>query len=409
MTGRGWCLLAGGSTRSLRRPAYRLPEGDDYETVSGLVMARLGRIPDVGDEFVIELPHRFDHDGRPVPPEYVRLTVQTVERHVPGIVVMERTGMSTTLALLISAVLLVLNGFFVAAEFALVASKRHRLEAGGRVGQPLGPRRDRRRQRAVADARGRTARHHLVHAGPRLAVANRPSRICCIRSSSWSHIPEGVGHVIALIIAVAGIGLLHVLLGEMAPKSWAISDPERAALVLAMPFRGFTFVFRPLLIVLNWIANLCVRLVGVTPQNEIANAHGPDELRLLIESSREHGTLEQPEHDLLTAMLALQNTTVGQVMTPICPAVHGPGVRVGPRGGADQPPRGPLPPRGSRPRPDGSTGICGIVHVRDAARVTTAGDTASRASDLMTRGRYDWATTPRSPRRSARCATNAPS
>jgi len=67
-----------------------LPEHDDYETVSGLVMARLGRIPVVGDEVMVELPRRFDHDGRPVPPEFVRLSVQTVERHVPGLVVMER-------------------------------------------------------------------------------------------------------------------------------------------------------------------------------------------------------------------------------------------------------------------------------------------------------------------------------
>jgi CBS domain containing-hemolysin-like protein len=70
----------------------QLPESDDYETVSGLVMARLGRIPDVGDSLVVELPHRIDHDGRPVPPEYVQLTVQTIERRVPGIVVMERTA-----------------------------------------------------------------------------------------------------------------------------------------------------------------------------------------------------------------------------------------------------------------------------------------------------------------------------
>src|SRR3954447_5751947 len=69
-----------------------LPDSDDYETVSGLVMARLGRIPIVGDGLVVELPQRIDHDGRPVPPEFVRLTVQTVERRVPGIVLMERTA-----------------------------------------------------------------------------------------------------------------------------------------------------------------------------------------------------------------------------------------------------------------------------------------------------------------------------
>ena len=69
-----------------------LPGSDDYETVSGLVMARLGRIPVVDDEIVVELPHRFDHEGRPVPPEFVKLVVQTLERRVPGLVVMERVA-----------------------------------------------------------------------------------------------------------------------------------------------------------------------------------------------------------------------------------------------------------------------------------------------------------------------------
>jgi CBS domain containing-hemolysin-like protein len=69
-----------------------LPEGDDYETLSGLVMARLGRIPVVGDELIVELRQRIDHDGRPVPAEFVRLNVQTIERRVPGLVVMERVS-----------------------------------------------------------------------------------------------------------------------------------------------------------------------------------------------------------------------------------------------------------------------------------------------------------------------------
>jgi len=68
----------------------QLPEAEDYDTVSGLIMARLGRVPVVHDELVVELPRRFDHDGRPVPAELVRLRVQTVLRHVPGIVVLER-------------------------------------------------------------------------------------------------------------------------------------------------------------------------------------------------------------------------------------------------------------------------------------------------------------------------------
>ncbi|HWD79371.1 MAG TPA: hemolysin family protein [Kribbella sp.] len=290
--------------------------------------------------------------------------------------------MSTTWALIISAVLLALNGFFVAAEFALVASKRHRLEEAAASGS-----------RSARAAIAGVSELSLMLAGAQLGIT-----LCTLGLGSLSepavahllhplfelaHVPEGVGHVIALIIAVGGIGLLHVLLGEMAPKSWAISNPERSALILAMPFRGFTYVFRPLLSVLNWMANLCVRLVGVTPQNEIANAHGPDELRLLIESSREHGTLEEPEHELLTAMLALQNTTVGQVMTPIAELSTVSSTAsarevelTSRREGHSR-----LAVVSSGPE---SRGICGIVHVRDAARATTAGDTTSRASDLMT-------------------------
>jgi CBS domain containing-hemolysin-like protein len=290
--------------------------------------------------------------------------------------------MSTTLALIISVVLLALNGFFVAAEFALVASKRHRLEEAAASGS-----------RSARAAIAGVSELSLMLAGAQLGIT-----LCTLGLGSLSepavahllhplfelvHLPESVGHVIALIIAVGGIGLLHVLLGEMAPKSWAISDPERSALVLALPFRGFTWVFRPLLIGLNWLANVCVRLVGVTPQNEIANAHGPDELRLLIESSREHGTLEEPEHELLTAMLALQKTTVEQVMTPLDSLSTVPSTAT-----AREVERTSRREGHSRlavvgPGPDGTPGICGIVHVRDAARVTTAGDTTARAADLM--------------------------
>ena len=66
-----------------------LPEDDDYDTLSGLVMARLGRIPVTGDELVVDLPPRFDHNGRPVGSEYARLKVETVLRRVPGLVVLE--------------------------------------------------------------------------------------------------------------------------------------------------------------------------------------------------------------------------------------------------------------------------------------------------------------------------------
>jgi CBS domain containing-hemolysin-like protein len=276
--------------------------------------------------------------------------------------------MSTTLALIISVLLLALNGFFVAAEFSLVASKRYRLEQAAESGS-----------RSARAAIAGVSELSVMLAGAQLGIT-----LCTLGLGALSepaiadllhplfelaHVPEGLGHVIALIIAIAGIALLHVLLGEMAPKSWAISNPERSALILAIPFRAFTWVFRPLLLVLNWLANLCVRLVGVTPQNELANAHGPDELRLLIESSRQHGTLEAPEHALLTQVM----TPISQLST-IPAAASAREVELTSR-------------REGRTRlavVSSGTTICGVVHVRDAARATTSGDTTLHASDLMT-------------------------
>jgi CBS domain containing-hemolysin-like protein len=188
---------------------------------------------------------------------------------------------STTVALLISVLLLACNGFFVAAEFALVAAKRHRLEAAAASGSLSA-------RAAIAGV----SELSLMLAGAQLGITLCTLGLGSLTEPAVAHLlhpvfelvglPENAGHVIALVIAVGGIGLLHILLGEMAPKSWAISDPERSALLLALPFRAFTWVFRPLLIVLNWLANVCVRALNVTPRNEIANAHGPEELRLLI-------------------------------------------------------------------------------------------------------------------------------
>ncbi|MFC0627477.1 hemolysin family protein [Kribbella deserti] len=280
--------------------------------------------------------------------------------------------MSTPIALLISIGLLALNAFFVAAEFALVASKRHRLEQAAAEGS-------RSARAAIAGA----SELSLMLAGAQLGITLCTLGLGALAEPAVAHlldpafeaigIPSGAAHVIAFLLAVGGIGLIHVVVGEMAPKSWAISHPEVSALRLAIPFRAFTRVFRPVLLALNALANVCLRLVKVTPQDELANAHGPEELRMLIESSREHGTLAEPEHALLTAMLALQNTTVDQVMIPAgqitAVAADAPAREIeltSRRAGRS---------RLAVSRPDGE--ICGFVHVRDAVRATTFPGAAS--------------------------------
>ena len=173
---------------------------------------------------------------------------------------------------------------------------------------------------------------------------------------------------------------LHLVVGEMAPKSWAITDAERSATLLALPFRAFARVARPVLSLLNALANAMLRLVGVQQQDQLAQVHGPDELRILLEQSREHGLLGAEQHQMLTSMLELQGTTVAQVMEPFDQIVT---VRRD-----DTAERIEQVSRDSgRSRLavlDGGGEVCGLVHVREAVRAVTTGRAAT-AGELMSR------------------------
>ena len=286
--------------------------------------------------------------------------------------------MSATWTLLISLLLLALNGFFVAAEFALVAAKRHRLEQAAAAGS-----------RAARAALAGSRELSMMLAGAQLGITLCTLGLGALAKPAVADLlgplldaaglPEQAAYVAAFILAVAVVGFLHVVVGEMAPKSWAISHPEDSALRLALPFRAFARLTRPALVALNGLANACLRAVRVTPQDELAQVHGPQELRLLLDDSREHGTLAGPEHELLTAMLQIQQTTVAQVMIPIAGLVT---VAHDATGAEIE----RISREFGRSRlvvtEDGGD-IVGVVHVRDAVRVTTAGLTVT-AAGLMT-------------------------
>ena len=285
--------------------------------------------------------------------------------------------MSTGSALAVSALLLIGNGFFVAAEFALVASKRHRLEQAAAGGS-----------RAARSALACSRQLSLMLAGAQLGITLCSLGLGALAEPAIAHLidpwlhaaglPEQVSYAIAFVIALAIVVFLHMVVGEMAPKSWAISDPERSALLLVLPFRGFTRLVRPLLAVLNGLANACLRLIKVPPQDELAAAHGPDELRMLLESSREHGTLPDDQHQLLSRMLQLQNTTLAQVMT------HGAHLITVPAdaSAAEVEHANQDTGRSRFPVVDTDGTITGVVHVRDALRATSTG-TPTTAAELM--------------------------
>ncbi len=223
--------------------------------------------------------------------------------------------MSTVTPLIIAVVLLALNGFFVAAEFALLAARRSRIEQLAAEG-------DRRAKYALAGVRELT----MMLAGAQLGITMcslglgavaEPAVARLIESAiaDVSDLSSPARHGIAFVIALSIVVFLHMVVGEMAPKSWAISHPEESALKLARPFRFYVLMFRPVIRFLNGAANLVVRAVGVEPQDERAMAHSPADLLFLLEESAGHGDIEADQHDLFTRSLHLSGRVAADAMT----------------------------------------------------------------------------------------------
>ena len=216
--------------------------------------------------------------------------------------------------LLAGVALLIANGFFVAAEFALLAARRSKIERLAHDGV-----------RGAAQALKGLRELSLMLAAAQLGITMASLALGAVAEPALAHgleallhplnLPPGVSHGIALGIGLSIVAFLHMVVGEMAPKSWAIADPERSALLLAPPFRAFALVFRPLIRVLNGVANSIVRMLGVEPQDE-AMTHSPADLLLLLEESSSQGTLAEEEHDLLTRALELGGMDAQSVMVP---------------------------------------------------------------------------------------------
>ena len=218
-------------------------------------------------------------------------------------------------SLAIAVVLLALNAFFVAAEFALLASRRSRLEQYAAEG-------NRRARHALAGVRELS----LMLAGAQLGITMASLGLGAVAEPAIAHwleellhgfgIPEAVLHALAFTLGMSIVVFLHIVVGEMAPKSLAIANPERAALRLAGPFRAFTLVVRPFLRLLNAAANGIVRMCGVEPQEELAAAHSAGDLMMLVRESAEHGMLAREQHGLLERALVLSGLDAEAAMIP---------------------------------------------------------------------------------------------
>lgn len=226
--------------------------------------------------------------------------------------------MNALTGILLGVVLLAANGVFVAAEFALVSARRHRLEeiavSGGRLAK------------ITARAAVRGGRElSVMLAGAQLGITLSSLGLGMVAEPSIEHLMEPVLTLLphslrtpaAYLVALTLVTFLHMVVGEMAPKSLALTHPERAAMGLALPFRGFTWVVRPVLAVLNALTNGILRLAGVRPRDELATTRTPRQLAMLVAESGRMGMLDRDEHDLLTRALRVHSQPVERLMVPV--------------------------------------------------------------------------------------------
>jgi CBS domain containing-hemolysin-like protein len=214
-------------------------------------------------------------------------------------------------------VLLILNAFFVAAEFALVRSRRTRLEAMARAGDKLA----RVASRATANLPRLLSASQLGITVASLALGALAEDTLGTHLTTWLEtlpitLRLAVRAGIASSIAITIVTYLHVVFGELAPRSVALSHPERFARILAPPLALFETIVRPFTILLNASANFVLRVAGQRPQSLEEAVHSPEELRILVEQSEEGGVLEATDADMIEGVFEFSEKNAREVMTP---------------------------------------------------------------------------------------------
>jgi CBS domain containing-hemolysin-like protein len=224
--------------------------------------------------------------------------------------------MSTPLSLLLTVLLLAGNAFFVGAEFAIITARRDRLEALAAEG----------RSRAKAAIRAGEQLPLLI-AGAQLGIT-----ICSLLLGYLAEptiagllegpfdalgIPAAVLHAVGFAIALTLVTMLHTVFGEMVPKNLAITGPERAAMWLVPVHFAFCRVTRPLLNLFTAISKVFLRLLKITPRDEMESAYTQEEIANLIAESRREGLIDDAEHRRLAKTLSTAGRTVADVVVPL--------------------------------------------------------------------------------------------
>ncbi|MFG3006797.1 hemolysin family protein [Streptomyces calvus] len=267
----------------------------------------------------------------------------------------------TAVQLLIGLATLVVNAFFVGAEFALISVRRSQVE----------PHADR------GDRRARSVLWGLEHVSALMAAAQLGITLCTlilgvVAEPAIEHLlepvfhavglPEAAGHAVSFVIALTLATYLHMLLGEMVPKNIALAEPVRSALMLGPPLVALARALRPVIFTVNAFANALLTLLRVQTRNEVVASYSDAELAQIVKDSGEAGLIDDRARERLHDALELGRRPVRDVVVPLERVVY---ARTG------------VTPEGlerlsaqsgfSRfPVVDGQRRIVGYLHVKDA-------------------------------------------
>ncbi|GAA3909619.1 hemolysin family protein [Streptomyces lacrimifluminis] len=233
----------------------------------------------------------------------------------------------TTVQLLIGLATLVVNAFFVGAEFALISVRRSQIEqhveegAGGTDGD-----------RADGDRRAKSVLWGLEHVSALMAAAQLGITLCTlilgvVAEPAIAHllepafhavgVPESAGHAVSFVIALALATYLHMLLGEMVPKNIALAEPVRSALLLGPPLVALARALKPVIFTINAFANTLLKLLRVEVKDEVTATFSDAELARLVRDSGEAGLIDDRARERLHDALELGRRPVRDVVLPL--------------------------------------------------------------------------------------------
>ncbi len=229
---------------------------------------------------------------------------------------MENTGLDL-LRLLAVIILVLANGFFVAAEFALISVRRTRIAELVSKGN-----------QAAKWAQKALENPDQVIAATQLGITLASLGLGWVGEPALSHLLEPlielfpgemqseVSHSISAGFAFAIITFLHVVVGELAPKSIALQNPEDTSLWVARPTLWTEWIFKPFIWALNGTGNALLKLFGVEPASGHELVHSVEELKMIVTASAEEGVVEDEEREMLYAVFDFGELLVRQVMIP---------------------------------------------------------------------------------------------